>query len=331
MAKAYEAALASPFPIPRERLQAALQLTKHYSETPKAVAAFDAAIDATAMMVGLDQTISQRYSLIPGLSEMPLKAAAFACRLGRPDKAVEWLEQGRCLVWSQLNNLRTPLEVLRTHDPELATQIADASRRLEKAGSTRSPVDDHMSRSEKLSLDDEAHMHTKLARRWEDLLKQARSIPGFQSFLKPLTCSSLIEHLPSSGPVIIINASKTRCDAIALVAGLEEPLHIPLPNLTISNARMYRASLNKQLSALGFRTPGAEIEEFSDSEDTLERAARPYKSKPLHVRSILKALWTEVVKPILEALAISVSHIHGSVYPNVNGCYRKRAPRATKM
>ena len=49
--------------------------------------------------------------------------------------ALEWLEQGRCLIWSQLNNLRTPLDTLFAHDPEIAGDMLRVSRALENAGS----------------------------------------------------------------------------------------------------------------------------------------------------------------------------------------------------
>jgi tetratricopeptide (TPR) repeat protein len=313
MISTYEVALRSQFQAPGAKLQAAIRFARHCVDATQIMSAFDAATDAAAMMVGLGQTIRERYSRIYGFSEMPLEAAAVACRSGRPDKALEWLEQGRCLVWSQLNYLRTPLETLRGHDPALATSIADVSKRLEEAGSRRALIEFHMSESDKLSLDDEARDHAKLARRWEELLVEARTLPGFASFLKPLSCTALIDHLPPSGNIIIVTAHKERCDAIALVAGLGEPLHIPLPDLTISKAREYRAILNRKLRAHGFR--GQEIYRNKPDEGesgNVERGLGRYRSKDRGVIYVLKALWIEVVKPVLDALDIPVSRMYVS-------------------
>ncbi|TEB19529.1 hypothetical protein FA13DRAFT_1845170 [Coprinellus micaceus] len=300
MVEAYEAALASPFFTGPRRLEAAIELARHCSEATTTIAAFDAAIGAVTLMVGLDQTVTQRYSHLADLSHTPLEAAATACRSGSPDKAVEWLEHGRCLVWRQLNSLRTPLEALQEHDSELATEVYDVSRRLEAAGLTRSQIELHMPESDKVSLDDEARDHAKLARRWQELLVKARAIPGYESFLKPIPCSTLIDHLPSSGNIVVINAHKKGCDVIALVAGLGEPLHIPLPDLTISKAKEYAAILNRKLHAHGFR---------NQEVDDVERGVGRYQAKDRNVLYVLKALWVEVVKPVLDALAIPVSRL----------------------
>ena len=309
MLKASEDALASAWTTPQAELQAAVWLARRNVDKTTALSAYGAAMGALALMVGLDQTVAQRYSSIKGLSEVPIEAAAFACHFGHVDKAVEWLEQGRCLVWGQLNVLRTPIETLREYNPELASDIADVSRRLEAAGSTRRLVGDHMPQSQKLSLDDEAHGHKKLARQWEGLLKKARSIPGFEGFLKPVPCSALIDHLPSSGSTVIITAYEKGCNAIALIAGLGEPLRIPLPDLTIEKAKDYRAILNKKLRS-GLRSR-AEREPKDDEDGAEERGLTRYRrggeKGALHV---LKALWVEVVKPVLDALAIAVSYLH---------------------
>ncbi|TEB19523.1 hypothetical protein FA13DRAFT_347552 [Coprinellus micaceus] len=302
----WEHVLSSPFLSPRERLETAVRFSRHCINATKIIAAFDSAVDAATLVVGLDRTVAQRYSHIQGFSEMPLEGAAVACRFDRPDKALEWLEQGRCHVWNQLNTLRTPLEALLKHDPVLATEISSVSKRLEEAGSTRPLIDYEMPQSRTVSLDDEARAHAKLARRWDELLVKARAIPGFESFLKPLTYSSLVSNLPPSGNIVIVTAHDKRCDAIALVAGLGEPLHIPLPELTISKAREYGAIMNRKLRAHGFRRQEVDMRESDEEEiDNAERGIRRYRAKDQNILYVLKALWIEVVKPILDALAIS--------------------------
>ncbi|KAJ7911295.1 CHAT domain-containing protein [Mycena leptocephala] len=61
---------------------------------------------------------------------------------GRPSlhdyqKAVEWLDQGRSVIWAQLLDLRTPVDELRENHPNLADQLVYLSTLLETAG-TRS-------------------------------------------------------------------------------------------------------------------------------------------------------------------------------------------------
>jgi tetratricopeptide (TPR) repeat protein len=116
----YRSAANSPSSPPRVRLEAAEnwgRAVKRYdSGSTQVIDAFDVAISLIALIAGLEQTVEGRYERLQNVSGVALEAAAAACKLERLDKAVEWLEQGRCLVWSQLNHLRTPLEDLRHLD-----------------------------------------------------------------------------------------------------------------------------------------------------------------------------------------------------------------------
>ncbi|KAH6866122.1 CHAT domain-containing protein [Coprinopsis sp. MPI-PUGE-AT-0042] len=283
-------------------------LNQHHPQSPDILHAFDTALALIALIAGLEESVQSRYSQLQDICGIALEAASAACSLGRADKALEWLEQGRCVVWSQLSNLRTPLDNLRLHNSQLAQSIAEVAKQLENAGSspTRGQLHINLSTSEKMSLEDEARAHLNLARRWDDLLKEVRSIPGFESFLQPLPCSFLLQHLPASGPVVVINVDKQRCDAIALLAGLGEPLPIPLPDFSLEKANNYRGILKASLEDQHLRM--REVQETMD-EEVLGRGAKPCKqeSSQVVVRQVLRDLWNEVVNPILKALGFSVS------------------------
>ncbi|KAF5309319.1 hypothetical protein D9611_014396 [Ephemerocybe angulata] len=255
-------------------------------------------------MVDLDQSLQRRYTQIREVSAMAPESAAFALSVGRADKALEWLEQGRCLVWSQLNHLRTPLDDLRVRDASLAQRIADVSKQLEQgvAASPRASAQG-TSLPDRILVEDGKRERLKLAKEWEDLLRTVRDIPGFKAFLKPSPCSDILSNLPEGGTVIVINIDGVRADALALMAGLDEPLHIPLPNLTLEKAFMYRSRLTAQLQLQGMRE--RELE-------TLDRSMRPVPNRNRKrsrldeesVRGVLYDLWVEVVKPILDMLAL---------------------------
>ncbi|KAH6888900.1 CHAT domain-containing protein [Coprinopsis sp. MPI-PUGE-AT-0042] len=255
---------------------------------------------------GLEESVQGRYSQLHDICGIALKAASVACSLGRVDKALEWLEQGRCVVWSQLSNLRTPLDDLHLHNSQLAQSVTDISKQLETAGLSRGQSHIDLSASQKMLLEDEARAHLKLARRWDDLLKTVRSIPGFESFLQPVPCSYLLQHLPASGPVVVINVDEQRCDAIALLAGLDKPLHIPLPDFSLEKANKYRGDLKTNLESQQLRM--REVRGATD-EDASGRTIRPAKQNQMQsevaVRKILRDLWNEVVSPILNTLGFS--------------------------
>ncbi|KAF6764576.1 CHAT domain-containing protein [Ephemerocybe angulata] len=281
---------------PQDRLEAALacarSLNRHRPYSNDILPAFAIAINMIALIAGLERTVQGRYTKLQTTSGLALEAAAAACRLGRADKALEWLEQGRCHVWSQLNNLRTQLSDLRDHNKSLANRLEDISKRLELAGSSRGLPHTSMSMSEKISLEDEARAHLELAREWDEALQAARGTPGFEAFLMPPVCSTLLQHLPDSGPIVVINVDERRCDALALLAGMDTPLHIPLPNFSVEKGRAYRTDLEDQLYAHSLREPLKPKPERTCDED--ERVLR-----------VLRGLWEDVAKPILDGLGIS--------------------------
>ncbi|KAF6744791.1 CHAT domain-containing protein [Ephemerocybe angulata] len=283
----YKSAAISTVGPPRVRLDAARCwariLLQHYPQSPEIIHSFDTAL-GLVMAGRLEQTIRGRYTQLEDTSGLALEAASAACALDRVDKALEWLEQGRCLVWNQLNSLRTPLDKLRAHDSELARSISDIACRLENAGSSRGQPDISMPMSEKITLEDEARTQVELARQWAELLKTTRAIPGFESFLKPLPCPEIMKNLPDSGPIVVINIGTDRCDALVLLDGMHKPLHIPLPNFsehdtTISGDRGIRS------------------------------APRGERAGDTPVHRVLRGLWEDVVKPILDALGFTVREV----------------------
>ncbi|KAF5320631.1 hypothetical protein D9611_013723 [Ephemerocybe angulata] len=298
-------------------------LRRHYPNSPQILSAFDMALGFVALIAGLDKTVERRYSWLQTEPGIAMEAAAAACSLDRPDKALEFLEQGRCLVWGQLSNLRTPLDELRRIDSSLAYRIADISKQLENKGSSRVGHHISMSFSERIALEDEAQSHVKLSQEREKLLQTARAIPGFEDFLKPSPSSDLLRHLPDSGPIVVVNVDESRCDAIALLTGLDEPLHIPLPNFTLDKAKKYRADLKMLLRSGRFHAREEEASTVLGS----EAAARPIR--PVNrarrdgdvVHGVLRGLWNDVVKPILDTLCFSQIHPSSTAaYPRIWWC-----------
>ena len=266
---------------------------------PAALDAYAISVDLISQIVGMDRTVYQRHTDLVDISSLTPTAVAVAFGRGELEKALEWLEQGRCLVWSQLNQLRTPVDDLRTHDSHLAQRFLEISNALESSGSRRGmgapSIDSPM--SEKVTLEDEACIHINLASEWKNILEEIRNIPEFQTFLRPPQASDLLRHIPPDGPIILINVDKSRCDALALISDCPEPIHIPLTKFTYEQAFKLRGHLRNFLSRHGVRVR----EEY--------RALRPAPAH--HVESnihfVLGVLWLEVVGPILEGLSYSVS------------------------
>ena len=179
-------------------------------------------------------------------------------------------------------------------------------RALENAGSRAESLISiaEASMVQKSSLQDQMAIHAKLAQRWDQLLAKVRNIPNFEDFLRPPSSSSLLQNLPNSGTVIVINVHQDRCDALALISGIK-PLHIALPEFSYNKADNLRTELKIRLLAAGSRMP----ESKPDDPRGIRRLGPGHG---ISLQQILATLWISVVKPILNGLGYSVSILTNS-------------------
>ncbi|KAF5339999.1 hypothetical protein D9611_012370 [Ephemerocybe angulata] len=322
----YRTSATSTLGPPDDRLQAAKNwarlLEKYNPGSPDILTAYDATIRLTTLTTTLDQVLENRYSRLVDTSGIALQAASSAFKFERVDKALEWLEQGRCLVWRQLTSLRTPLDDLRRHDGRLVDRFLELSKRLEGAGSVRIAARSAMSMSEKVSLEDQARVHVRSAREWDDLLVKVRATPGFERFLEPSPWNTLLPYLAEAGHAIIINVDARRCDAIVLSAGRRTPLHIPLPSFSLAKCNQYRQDLKAQLQIYDYRDRGhtVAIDPVGGDEYRTVTRFKRRKNEETVVQGILRGLWQDLLKPILQAVGIQKLPLSPTAAPRIWWC-----------
>ena len=291
---------------PSIRLKAAIRWAQYSAsyDPPQSLEAYNTAIQLVSQVAGLEQTIQKRHTNLLDISALVTSAVACAFKFGRPELALEWLEEGRCLIWSQLNNLRSPLDTLFACDPEIANDMLRVSRALENAGSRKdavSPFQGEANMDYKMSIQEDANTHIKLAKKWNELLTKIHTIPNFEDFLKPPSCSKLLKNLPDSGFVVFINVHKDSCDALALSLHMDRPRHILLDKFSYAQANKLRNQLNTLLHDANLRMRKCELDDI--------RATGPVQGSERSgvIKHILHQLWILVVKPILDDLGFSVS------------------------
>ncbi|KIM40791.1 hypothetical protein M413DRAFT_412983 [Hebeloma cylindrosporum] len=253
---------------------------------------FEFAISLLSEVAGLEQTIHLRYTNLRAHSNFVEVAVGIALLQNRADLALEWLEQGRCLVWNQFNQLRIPIDNLRVRSSSLADRFIKIARALESHGTRSSSITSNSTLTEDIHIQDETRNHTMLAGDYKQLLKEIRGLPEFQGFLQPPNTNNLFSSLPCTGPIVIFNLHKIQCDALALIAGIDEPLHISLKEFDRVEAQKLHATL--QLELLTQR-------EVKNG----DRAGRRASASSPSMRFVLKELWCKVVQPVLEALGYS--------------------------
>ena len=255
--------------------------------------------DLVPQAAWLGQSLTTRHRELLSIGAIAMEAAAAASAAEQYETALEWLEQGRTIVWNQLLSLRTPVDVLRQVDPTLANDFEHVSVALEHASTGDSSIQDlsHQS-NQRLSMEESAQHHRRLAEEWERIVGKVRRIPGFESFLRPKRFEQL-RVAAKAGPVAVVNVHESRCDAFVLVDGLDEVVHIPLPAFSYVKAQELHLHLNQLLSTAGVRVRDTDVR-------AMKRAT---PSKRGGFEFVLSNLWSSVVKPVLDGLAFTVSYL----------------------
>ncbi|SDD80268.1 CHAT domain-containing protein [Glycomyces harbinensis] len=150
-----------------------------------------------------------------------------------------------------------------------------------------------------------------LAREWDELLDEIQGVPGFEDFLRPPSYEAL---LPASaeGPVIVVNVSRWRCDALIVTsAGVAT---VPLPGLSLEDAHdrlvghlhaleVLETAVQKWETAKSARREG-DHKSILD----LQSAGRARGTAAVMVETALgetcEWLWDAVVAPVLPYLPI---------------------------
>ena len=262
--------------------------------------AYSVAIGLLPQLAWIGLSLARRYGELLHGADVVREAAAAALDSGRPETAVEWLEQGRSIVWGELFQLRSSHDELSSTYPDHAHRLRELSAALEGAGATREmalslvskDVQSTAHRAEE-PLEQVVDRHRALAIRRDNLLQEIRRLPNFERFLLHKEFSQL-RASAHSGPVVILNAAESRCDALIVLADVEGVVHVPLPNYSLKRSKGLRNTVKKLL--------GLARALYRD-----ERDGQPVPQEAVNEwQPILSPLWKCVVKPVLDALAVSV-------------------------
>ncbi|KAF8132284.1 CHAT domain-containing protein [Boletus edulis] len=261
---------------------------------PSLLRAHSIAINLFPQLAWIGLSLTHRYAELKRGADVVREAAAAALDSGFPELAVEWLEQGRSIVWGELLQLRGSYEQLSSAHPDHARRLRELSAALDDAGATREKslstfsesTDDPMHRATQM-LRQVADTHRRLSIERDKLLQDIRRLPGFNRFLLPKDFSQL-RASAHSGPVVVLNAAETRCDALIVLADVDHVIHVPLPNFTFQRSIDLQGILKSFLRHARVERTG-QIERWDRG--TWE--------------SFLSPLWKCVVEPVMDALAFS--------------------------
>ncbi|KAG2141845.1 TPR-like protein [Suillus clintonianus] len=256
--------------ISRRDLTAAKSWATSAEETnhPSALLAYQTALKFLDQHVTLLSSSPRHFDVVK-MATASLAMDAFSCsvRHGALTTAVEMVEQGRAVFWTQLARLRSPLDEL--------SLSGDTGAALEKefrqlSFGLRSAFDQ--------SNNEQPPRIRQLTMQWNDVVSRIRMQPDFSRFLLPPLFSDL-RKAAEEGPVIIVNASRHGCDAL-IVLSSHDPVHVPL-----DVTRTEVSELSSEFQSVA--------EQFGCSDHQLKLVG------------ILRKLWHHVVDPVVQALRVS--------------------------
>ncbi|WP_329184946.1 CHAT domain-containing protein [Actinacidiphila glaucinigra] len=280
-----------PSATPTTRWNAAVQgarLLVGQGDWAGALDAYTAAIAVLPRLAWGGLTFDDRLHALSETSQMVSDAAAVALHAGATEKALEILEHGRGQLLSHALDMRTDLDTVRRQDPRLAAELEllrgdqDTVRadEAEHAGTYRRQRQQH----------------------WENLVQQVRQLPGLADFLRPLPYRDLLS-VAQDGPVIVLNSSPVRSDALVLHDGTLTV--VPLPGFRHDKAVLRAQTLSRLVHPL---------EEEDDAYEDQHTKLRHY------LTDLLDWLWTTVAEPVLGVLPSSPVDHETTLPPRIWWC-----------
>jgi hypothetical protein len=230
---------------------------------------------------GLDEQTRERQ--LAGLSGLAADAAAAAVLADRHEAAIELLEQGRSLLWTQALHLRSDFTALAEAAPELEGRLREIGTKL-AATSVPGPGSAMTGAAADAATGRQDGTRWELAREWDDVVAQIRLVPGFHAFLEPVPYQEL-RAAAVGGPVAIINVSRLACHALVLTPQSAEVSVVDMPDVSFTSAA---EQVGRLFTARGLG-PGA----------------GPHRPPDARLAAtVLQWTWEHVAKPVLDSEAI---------------------------
>jgi len=193
---------------------------------------------------------SDKQDLLIGVVGLASDATAMALNAAKtPFDAVQVLELGRGVIAGSLNEMRADMSDLQQKHPQLAEEYVTFRDQLDAPTSKQRQVNQRYNASRGL----------------ERVIQQIRRLPGLDRFLLAPSEDEL-KTTSEYGPIVIINVSDYRCDALII----------------------------EKIQILALRLPHLHASDIRDR-----------MAKPLAEPGILEWLWKTVAKPVLDTLGFT--------------------------
>jgi tetratricopeptide (TPR) repeat protein len=204
-----------------------------------------------------------------------------------PSTIINRLESSRSIIWDRLVDVdsNSAIDVLRDVNEQLAEKFQNLQSKLARLPSTiTQPIS--LSNPNSLFSKDIARLQfQKDEEDYRKLLVQIRSIDGMGDFLKIPENLTGLQNYAKTGPIVFLNASEYRCDALIITK--EKLSIVALPQFEMKSITEYSVRFQYCLYNMSL-----------DRTDASNMAYQEYKI-------ITQWLWYSAIKPILDSIDFS--------------------------
>jgi len=253
---------------------------------PSTSTAYQSAMSLVQDFLSFSPTVeiqhSRLFAVRDGIDKLPLEFASYHVQVGHLTQAIETLERGRGLLWSELRGFRTSTDLLRKLDSYLAEKFARINRDLEALTTSGYPrvsvKDGEVDAGDGMNPFGQFVVKQRnLVKERDRLIFQIQASPGFETFMKAPSFD-ILRSSAADGPVIIINHCRWRSDIIIIL--YDRP-----PSLILTTDDFYDRAIGLRDQLLAARKKGLDSEEYNDA-----------------LSSVLAVLYNIVGKPVIEKL-----------------------------
>ncbi|KAF4499924.1 hypothetical protein FAGAP_3925 [Fusarium agapanthi] len=257
----YELALYHEASATEDRITAGQAILSNSSDSQQLYDTAKLAVSLIPKLVSWSLENHDRQYVLGKVVGLASDAAAAALEAGQPPMtALQLLEQGRGIIGASLQDMRSGVQDLARQHPGLAESYRTLQSELDRRA-------EHVKSADAQSQASINRRHAA-AKEFTELAAEIRKLPGYQDFMLSHSEDDIYKA-SERGPMVVINVSRLRCDAL-LVS-------------------------ENQVSALALPSVGLE---------ELELKIKPWT---LATSQTLEWLWDTIMSPILNTLGFTES------------------------
>ena len=252
---------------------------------PSAVIAYKSALSLMQKSLSFAPTAPMQHTRLAEMEEhcqnMPLDYASYQIVLGQFEEAIETLEQGRALIWSEMRGLRTQrAQVVQEVSPS-AERLSEINKALAVLTTSTTPtaraeVEDNVVQGRN-RMDSFGRLITKQRKLMEERDALIQAQPGLERVVQTF---STLRSAASRGPVILINHSRWHSDIVII-------FHNSLPCAIPTTDDFYDHANKLHDKLMDARRVGLDSAKYQHA-----------------LRTVLKDLYDLVGQPVLKRLRV---------------------------